>query len=355
MKYYVLFFLLLPFACFAQVTITGKVINAADNKPVPSASVFLSNATVGSKTADDGTFTLNYVKPGQYEFVVSVIGFDTYRQKVMAGNEQISLAEIKLTPKTKELKEVTVDASNDWEANYRRFQTEFIGTSTAAEDTKITNSDPLTLDYDKDSLKLTGSANDFLEVENKYLGYKIKYLLKNFDKSYRTGMLYFEGSSLFQDLPGSLSQKRRWQKRRKEMYEGSSMHFLRMLLADSAEQAGFVVYRLTRKPNPKYFPGGLNGNGNKFIETLSKKPIKPSEFLHPTELPGIFAIGISDILYVKYTKSARGTILNINGPYAFFDSNGIFINPADVIFEGFWGRYRVAELLPVDYEPPAIK
>jgi hypothetical protein len=354
MRYYFPIFLLLPMACLAQIKITGKVVNGANGKPVADASVFLSNASVGSATNSDGTFTLNYVKPGQYELVVTVVGFDTYRQKVMAGSEDISMADISLSARTTELKEVKVVADGDWARNYEWFKREFIGTSVAAQECKIINSDPLMLEYDAATRKLTGSAYDFLEIENKYLGYKVKYLLKSFEKDNTTGMLYFDGSSLFQNLEGSLSKKRRWQKRRKEVYEGSCMHFLRTLLADSAEQSAFVVYRLIRKPNPKYIEGGMDIS-KKFIQTLGKVPLKLSDFLHPTDLPGIFAIGFEDLLYVKYRKSEVGTILHIKGPYAFFDSNGIIINPAAVVFEGSWGRNRMAELLPVDYEPVVDK
>ena len=39
--------------------------------------------------------------------------------------------------------------------------------------------------------------------------------------------------------------------------------------------------------------------------------------------------------------------------YAFFDNNGIISNPRSIIFEGDWGIYRMAEMLPVNYEPAA--
>lgn len=349
MKYYLLFFLFLPVTCLAQIRITGKVINAADNKPVNNASVFLSNATVGGKTADDGSFTLVNVKPGQYEFVVSVVGYDTHRQMVMAGNENISLPDIKLSAKTTELKEVTVVGNNDWEKNFEMFKSDFIGTSAAAQECKITNYDALTLDYDKNTRKLTGSSNDFLEIENKYLGYKIKYLLQAFDKDNRTGMLYFAGSSLFEDLPGSLSQKRRWQKRRKQTYIGSSMHFLRSVLANSMDVEGFSVMRLIRKPNPGYKEGSLDA---KYIQTLLKTPLlNVPDFFRQTDRDGLYALAFNDCLYIKHRSSNLATIVNINGPYAFFDHNGIIDDPAAVVFEGGWGRYRIAELLPLDYEP----
>lgn len=63
LKHLLLLLLLLPSLCFAQVQISGKIINADDKKPVANASVFLNNAIVGDKTADDGTFTLRKARP----------------------------------------------------------------------------------------------------------------------------------------------------------------------------------------------------------------------------------------------------------------------------------------------------
>ncbi|MEO7213762.1 carboxypeptidase-like regulatory domain-containing protein [Mucilaginibacter sp.] len=349
MKYHLLLLFLLPLAGFAQIKITGNVVNAADGKPVANASVFLSNATVGSKTTDDGAFVLNYVKPGQYEFVVSVVGFETYRQIVMAGNENISLPGIKLSPKTTSLKEVKIVASSDWESNYAKFKQEFLGTSVAAEDCKITNNDALTLEYDKETHRLTGSSTDFLEIENKYLGYKIKYILKTFSKDENTGMLYFDGAALFAAMDGSLSQKRRWQKRRKQTYEGSSMHFFRSLLQDTTELEGFTVHSMIRKPNPLWI--GESAFASKYIQTFGKNKLKAVDLLQRTDRDGLYAIAFGDFLHIKHSSAQRGSVMSINGPYAYFDTNGIIVNPAMVIFEGVWGRNRMAELLPVDYEP----
>jgi hypothetical protein len=47
---------LLPFTCFAQYVITGKIISSADKKPVASASVFLNNAIAGSTSTENGSY-----------------------------------------------------------------------------------------------------------------------------------------------------------------------------------------------------------------------------------------------------------------------------------------------------------
>jgi hypothetical protein len=76
--------IILPFTVSAQ-TITGKVVSSASKTGVAKASVFLNNATFGTATEDDGTFSLRGVKPGQYDLIVSVLGFEEYTEKVQVG------------------------------------------------------------------------------------------------------------------------------------------------------------------------------------------------------------------------------------------------------------------------------
>src|SRR5258705_13968729 len=95
-----LLLLFAPLICFAQIKITGRIINADDKKPISNVSVFLNNAIVGDKTADDGSFTLSNVKPGQYDLIVTILGFETHSQPLSVGSHNIVLPEISISPKT---------------------------------------------------------------------------------------------------------------------------------------------------------------------------------------------------------------------------------------------------------------
>ena len=53
MKRLLYIFLLLPFSALAQYHISGRVLDLVDKKPIPNASVFLSNASAGTKTNAD--------------------------------------------------------------------------------------------------------------------------------------------------------------------------------------------------------------------------------------------------------------------------------------------------------------
>ncbi len=78
MRFFFCFWLIvsLPTFLLAQTgTITGKATAVDIKSPLGKASVFLSNATFGTVTAEGGTFILNGVKPGQYNLVISILGY----------------------------------------------------------------------------------------------------------------------------------------------------------------------------------------------------------------------------------------------------------------------------------------
>lgn len=368
LKSLLLLFLLCPLFCFAQLKITGKVVNLNDKKPIADASVFLNNASVGNKTSGDGSFTLTNVRPGQYDLIVSVVGYQTYSQTLILVNNNLVLPEIGLLPKTIELNEVKIKPNLDWGKYYDMFKRQFLGTSANAAQCKILNPDLLDFEYDAKTRILQASSYDFLEIENKALGYKIKYKLNQFNYNSNKGFLYYDGISVFQDLPGSSAKIQRWKKKRQAAYLGSPMHFLRSIITNQLLQEGFEVLRLIRKPNPEY-KGGPFDDKNKYLQTLIRQPLDVNVFAKRTDQPGLFALGFNDCLYIIYNKKANNNPVDLYRPldtpdfatsiatldeheaYAFFDNNGIVHNPRSIIFEGDWTSYRFAEMLPVDYEP----
>jgi len=363
----VLFFL--PLTCLAQYVITGRVLNSTDKAPVANASVFLNNAVAGSKTDDKGTFTITNVRPGQYDLVVSSLGYETSHQNIMV-NADIRLADISLAPKVMMLQEVRIRSKDDWRKNYEKFKQYFFGNSPYAQQCKILNKnlpDLLDLDYDRKTRVFTARSDDFLEIENKALGYKIRYQLQELKSDGIANINYYQGTAAFEELKGSKSQQRKWQKNRRIAYEGSSMHFLRSVIGNAFTNEGFKVLRLIRKPNPDY-----KGFGPKYSQTLVSTPLGAGDFAKLTDVTGEYALSFNDCLYVMYDKKrahlsdkdAKNVLLSpdfmddpltttliFNEPNVFFDNNGIIINPLGVLFYGNWGRRLIAELLPVDYVP----
>lgn len=370
-KLFLCYLLISPFLCLAQTRITGRVINATDKTGIANASVFLSNAIVGAKTTSEGAFTLSDAKNGKYELVVSIVGFEPYKQNITVTGSDVALPDISLSPKTYALKEVTVKQHNDPNRTqyFATFKEQFLGKSEPADQCEILNPEMLDFAYDDDSGTLTASSVDFLNVENRGLGYRVKYLITNFtynDKDISNRKLHYEGSVLFEELKGTPSQQKNWQRARLQVYKGSVMHFLRALQAKHLDEEGFRVLQLA---NPERRDLSKSQLSKRMRPTLMNYPLNEDEMMGKTDQSGVHALGCDfDSFHITYNEDHRFpkrgqmnninsianhdvTVLNFNVPYALFDNNGALLDPNSVTYNGTWGNNRVAELLPVDYEP----
>ncbi len=382
--------LLFPFVTLAQNgIITGKVTRTDTKAPIGQANVFLSNTTAGSATADDGTFTLAHLKPGEYTLVVSIIGYEGYTKTVLVGSEPIKL-DIELSPKTIELRDVVITTPANWKKNYDQFVRDFIGTDENAKQCFVENPHEVNLEYHKSQQMLEAYTNTFLVVDNLALGYKVKFLINEFTSSKLTDIISYSGQRLFQELPGSKKQKAEWHKKREAAYYGSAMHFYRSLYANKLDSEGFQMMKLTRMLNPnraqegeiqqkiKFFNDGRHrdsinywiGQENMskyFREHLYRDPLPINAVLYKTEKPGIFAVDFTDCLYIIYTKKMEETdfknlyrpldmpnyettVATIAKPY-FFDTNGVVFGDSAPLYEGTWSKSKLSDLLPVDYAP----
>ena len=342
--------------------ISGRVVDSIDKKPIANASIFLSNSTIGVTTKDDGTFKLNVSKSGKYQVIVTVVGYTTYQGMLFMDNQDINVNDIELAPKVIKLSEVNVHIDPNWDRNYKWFKEEFLGRSAFADKCKIVNPDVLDLNYDEKAKVLKGASLDVLEIENAALGYKLKYLLSEFIDDRNINKVTYKGLVLFEQLTGDKSQQLKWKKNRLKAYNGSIMHFLRSVLYNQLNEEGFVVYQLKRKPLPvPSFP-------IKYIDSLAQTPLQVNDYVEVSNKKGIYAIGFKDCLYVMYTKlhnytgnledipaaaqpGYAKTIVTFTSPNTFFDDNGLIVNPESLVYEGYWAKIRVGELLPSDYNP----
>ncbi|MBL4674964.1 MAG: carboxypeptidase-like regulatory domain-containing protein [Mucilaginibacter sp.] len=387
---YILFICLLtPMVALAQNgVIIGKIVANGTTNPVAKASVFLNNASYGTATADDGTFALRGVKPGQYDLVVTILGYEEYTQKVQVNNNTVELS-ISLTPKVMMMREVVITTNADWKKNYEQFKKEFIGNDDAAKQCKVANPRILNLSYTRRTQTLEASTDEFLEVENYALGYKVKFLLAEFTSNNISGIISYAGKALFEDLPGSAEQKKKWKAKRDEAYYGSARHFYRSLYKDRLQQEGFEIYDFMRSPDPnrppewlikkkiKQFYGFNRDSAMYWIEKenmpkwyqehLTRPNLSAAAVLRRTAEQGIYVITFPHYLYVVYNKrfekenfkdlyrpldmpNYEASVITLGGDFAAFDMNGTVVMNAP-LNEGTWSKSKLAAMLPVDYEP----
>jgi len=390
---------------FAQAfSVSGKVTDAETGNVISNASVFLSNTSYGTITNSKGEFVLNNIPQGKYDLVVSFVGYETFAKTISNENVSASL-NIQLKQKAGELKGVTVKTydKNGWKNWGQFFNDNFIGLSLYAKNCSIKNTDAIRFSFSKKKNELTAFATEPLIIENKALGYIIRYQLEDFKYQFTDHYLFYAGYPLFEEMKGGKGKIKRWLKARADAYDVSMMHFMRSLYRNKLKQDGYQMYHLKRIPNVER--QRWMAKEKNYYDTVAKKTVvmnftstlqadslalydkyinqkDPIEIIEPVEITGdgiayaedsvTAAIYFKDFLVVRYLKRTMpeeylattmsgsknqpvSSALNLlNNKPVYITSNGYYYNVEDLLSEGFWGWWeKMGNSLPYDYLPPA--
>ena len=266
--------------------IRGRVLHSQTGAGVPGASVFITNTSIGTVSDNSGAFELPGVPEGSYELVVSSVGFQTKVYTYKAAQLPLQL-DVRLKPKIEELQTVVVEPGekNGWEKWKFFFTRNFLGSNEAGRGCEIKNYKTLRFRYSKTKGTLHVLADDPLIIENKVLGYRVKYQLEDFRFNFQTHTLIFYGYSLFSELNKNGPSPRQL-KNREKAYNGSVAHFMYSLYHDSLQKEGFEVRRLVRKPNLE----------KERVQAMCAAALKKQRAEHPgyLEVPAMNAIGDKD-------------------------------------------------------------
>lgn len=305
--------------------IKGTILDKTTKEPVISAAVFFSGTSVGTLTDIKGNFVLDISKHSSMPLTVSAIGYYSITLNSYTKDKPVTIS---LNPKTFELNEVVVkEKSQSFKrsANLAIFRSEFLGTTANSMNCVITNEKDIRFktSEDKDTLRAL-SINPILIV-NKALGYKITYYLDKFEY-YKTNQSFlFEGKILIvEDSTSSGSKKTYFERKRKDTYLGSRMHFLRSLWTDNLNHEGFSVKNSASETIGYRKIVLIKGNNLKYL-------------CYPA------GIGIS------YYSKQPTSFLNFRKREVYFEASGYY-EPDGIIWEGEMSRQRIADLLPYDYD-----
>jgi hypothetical protein len=394
----------------AQRTISGRVVTSEQGTPVPGCSVFISNSSIGVATNKEGRFELTNVPPGRHELVVSSVGYETAVYPF--ASEQLPLKlKFELKIKVKELPNVLVEpyAEEGWEKWGKLFFSAFIGTDKNAGHCKIKNTEKIKFRYYKKSGRVVANCDEPVIIENKALGYLIKYQLEEFQQDNTKKTLFFFGYPLFEDLSaGEKRIKPKWEKERLEAYNGSIVHFMACLYKNTLAEEGFAVKRMSRYRNEEkdrirrliqqaiaqkkdslvivnvekhYLLYGQPQDSGIYYQRIMRQ----SDFIDKYETQLLTADSISfrcdsgsfkclsfnnylsitykkekeDPLYLASTGINRplsyqhSLVTLINNKVVFFNKTGSYYMPQDFFTEGYWGwGEKISTLLPIDYTLP---
>ncbi|MEO7444096.1 MAG: carboxypeptidase-like regulatory domain-containing protein [Ferruginibacter sp.] len=360
---YIFTFLLslgLSTAIYAQqgyVIITGKVFYEDSRLPMQGASVFAQNTTIGTATDAEGNFKL-YLPPGGYDIAVTFTGFETETKRV-SSTDKLSGFDFYLKPKEKDMTEVAIIATGEvkdgWAKYGNFFIDNFIGQTENSKNCVLVNPEVVKVYFNKRRNRLKVMADEPLLIENRALGYKLKYALDSFTYQYNTDISLFIGSPLFENMvPENPEQEQKWMHAREVAYHGSMLHFMRSVYDETLEDEGFEIqFIISGKERDKalkikdYYQA-LHFSRDDSTQTAEIKPSQPNVgVLYTNELPA-----------AAFTRSHPGEPENFQfsilgfqpGETLVIEQNGYFYDQNDLTISAYWTWQKIADLLPYDYE-----
>ena len=346
----ILFLFNLNFYAQNNEIIKGKIKDKSTLEPIPFANIYVNNTTIGTQTNELGEFSLKVASIQNVKLVISSIGYKSIEKPLNIGENTIELV-----PDNTQLAEIKVSSKKDkkWISLYNDFEKVFLGISEAAKFCKITN--PWEIEIDKTNNKLTAKSGVPIEIENRYLGYKVFWYLKSFES--RPQSYSITGNSRFELLKAKNKKEvEYWSRNRIETYKGSLEHFLKSLYKGNATIEGFKIYQET------VMGKGKNRNSNFGNELNIKKSVhenNPSSLLvcqnnkcylnleNQIEVHYIYKYekkpSYSDIPYQVSWIDGREKMVA-------FDSLGHLEKLSNIITSGSMNEGRIAELLPLDFQ-----
>jgi len=330
-KKIILFLLLINFCSFGySQIIRGTILDKSNNSKISFASIYLNGTFDGTLSDLNGNFELDISKNASKPLTISSIGYISVTLTVFSTDKPLI---IYMTPKVYEVKEVVVSSKSLARrriANLNLFKNVFLGTTINARHCEIFNQNDITFNYDSDRDTLKAFASKPIIIYNRSLGYKITYYLDRFEYCKKDRSLFFAGNLIFnEDLAIDDTHEKLYERRRKETYLGSRMHFFRALWADDLESSGFIVKNSANK-YLKYKdivedsqPDSLNKH-TKFLKYNEKLSI-------------VYNTRLSNIIILKEK--------------VYFDKDGYFDQTGMCIsWEGEMMDQRVGDLLPYTFK-----
>lgn len=340
--------------CFAQGTISGTVVDAETNQPLEGASVFAQNTTKGTATDKGGAFKL-YLDKGGYEINITFTGYasKTINLSEITGDRTFNL---QLQKADNTLNEVVIKNSNEvpegWSKYGDFFMKHFIGATPNADSSTLLNPEAVKFYYYKRTDRLKILATEPLQIQNRALGYNLRYDLDSFVYFFKTDVNSYRGKCLFLPMTGDAAQQTAWLKRRKETYYGSRLHFIRSYYDSSLKNEGFTVDLYEK------------GSTTKFGRLRNPYDTAYYYFNDTTATAELYFPNTAGITYIKKAPEKiylqqQGLPLNETSQTSFvtladgilIKANGYFTDQSSWVNQGYWSWKNLADQLPYDYEP----
>jgi hypothetical protein len=344
---------LLSIITYAQLSITGKVLDAKTREPLINASVFCENTTAGTITDEMGRFSL-LLNPGGYNLIISYTGYKPQKLQVTESAEKL---EILLKRENIRLGEVVVSAKsnfveNGWSNYGVFFINNFIGATPNAANCSLLNPEVLKFYYYGSDNKIKVFATAPLKVRNQALGYMLSYQLDSFVYHFDDAIFSYQGTCQYTEMQGTDKEKRTWMRNRKSAYEGSVLYFMRSYYNGTLRNDGWEI-GLQQDDDASTFDRVANPFDTIYYKWISDK--KQIEIYYTRRIKIIYSKKSPEPEYLEKYGLAR----NITRQSSAVDmkskiiikENGYYYDPMSWISYNYWSWKNLADQLPFDYYP----
>lgn len=356
----------------AQIELKGRVLDADTKEPIVDANVYLDGTTLGTATDSDGQFLILVPNVIHTNLVVSYI---SYEQAIFPEPFKKLPEVIYLKEKAFGLNETVVKSGKPTfseKQKMKAFREQFLGRTEAGKRCIILNENVIRLVYDPETEKLHGYADAPINIQNRHLGYNIRWELFEFTltlnekkslASHNIDSVSIIGTAFFEEMP--VANDVSWQ--RLEVYKFSKNRFFKVLKDNTIEDSDFRLFENetdTKRIN-RYFPASrwFRVSRNPEDKTTSIVTLNPAM----KDSIGITGLIVSNVTANKATRErVTGNGIFRNTPFRttslsrfYFavdtfnvDKYGNTDIVRDLFILGTIGHHRVGDTLPLDYLPP---
>ena len=364
--------------------VSGYVVHEETGEPISGANVFVANSLLGTPTDQNGFFRISGIPLGDFEIVASSIGFESASASFRHETSVVESLTLRLAPQVYRTEEIEVVGElsveeraakeardKNRERQLETFRKYFLGVSPNADKCEILNPEVLEFEEPAEGV-LRARAHDALLINNLALGYKLRFVLNEFESRdlNKDRAIKFSGKIGFEELTTDKRRmRRRWDKNRERAYKGSQRHFLAALVQNRLWDEGYMLLREGAANNDySGVPGSRPGQRVEGVEPSDILTEGSLDFERELAFSGYLKVvnmrGIPNSEYMEFKDYVAGWKLRddelqqvswlalTDGPVV-ITQDGRVQDRYGLTKLGYWFFDRVAEMLPYEYLPPA--
>ncbi len=298
--------------------INGTITDIKTGKPLEGVEVFVNRTSLATQSDEAGQFKFENALTGFQELVLYKNGYSVYRSsmKIQTGRAY----NLKLTLTASKKKKSTRLTEEEKSALKNKLMGSGDGNFV-----EVLNADELGTTVEGGQRILT--AKSPLITQNNATGFLQKYYVEGFPLATLS-----DAPVKYESLPAyDMKQTIGWEKNRKTCFQGTSRHWLMVMVANRLKEESY----------------SLHDEKGKEVDTKS--------LISVSSLAGYVTLTISQPLIILYKKE-DGTIetsrVITDGP-AEVNATGVLLNPRALTMEGAMTIKGLAWQLPLDYQPIA--